>query len=134
MLKAGAAGYLTKEADAEEVVSAVRAVAAGEAVLSQDALLALLQHQALSDVSGVRRDTRPLDQLTARELEVLRLAARGMCNRDIGKLLNISQRTVGSHLEQVFSKFHVGSRTEAVSHALKTGILDIKDLGSDEWS
>ncbi|MGD8998191.1 MAG: response regulator transcription factor, partial [Anaerolineae bacterium] len=71
--------------------------------------------------------TIALDQLTEREIEVLRLAAKGMSNREIAQRLVISDRTVQTHLTNIFNKMGVGSRTEAVVHALRKGWITLED-------
>lgn len=127
-LEAGAAGYLLKDVSVDELVKAVRAVYAGESVL----------HPAITR-KVISRFARPgerqgpgnvLDQITERELEVLRLAARGMSNRDIARELDISMRTVQTHLSNVFNKMGVGSRTEAVMLGLRKGLITLEDTVS----
>ena len=125
-LEAGAAGYLLKDVQVDELVDAIRAVHAGESIL----------HPAIAR-KVVDRFARPqetlqtvqvaLDQLTERELEVLRLAAKGMSNREIAQELIISVRTVQTHLTNVFNKMGVGSRTEAVVHGLRKGLITLED-------
>jgi NarL family two-component system response regulator LiaR len=127
-LEAGAAGYLLKDVSVDELVKAVRAVYAGESVL----------HPAITR-KVISRFARPgtgpgkgsaLDQITERELEVLRLAARGMSNRDIARELEISMRTVQTHLSNVFNKMGVGSRTEAVMLGLRKGLITLEDTAT----
>jgi len=110
MLEAGARGYLSKAARGSELVAAVRAVAAGETVLSPHLAAEILR-------SGGR--TGPA--LTPRELDILRAAARGLGNKQIAAELGLSARTVQTHLTSVFAKLGVASRTEAVLHAIKLG-------------
>lgn len=110
MLEAGARGYLSKAARAHELVAAVRAVAAGETVLSPS-----VAAQVLSRGS----DATP--NLTPRELDMLRATARGLGNKQIAAELGVSARTVQSHLTRVFGKLGVASRTEAVLYAIKRG-------------
>ena len=124
LLEAGAAGYLLKDVRAHDLTEAIRAVNAGESVL----------HPVIAR-KVVDRFARPssdpsesaLDQLTEREMEVLRLAAKGMSNREIAQELVLSVRTVQGHLSNIFSKLQVGSRTEAVLHALRKGWLTLED-------
>jgi two-component system, NarL family, response regulator LiaR len=117
MLEAGAAGYLSKTSRGQEVVQAVRAAAAGESVFS-GAIGAQLTRRAL--LSGARS---PHTDLTPRELDVLRAAARGLGNKQIGQELGMSPRTVQTHLTRVFGKLGVASRTEAVLLALRDGLI-----------
>jgi len=110
MLEAGARGYLSKAARGHELVAAVRAVAAGETVLSP---------RVAPHVLGGASPTGP--PLTPRELDMLRAAARGLGNKQIAAELGVSPRTVQTHLTRVFGKLGVASRTEAVLEAMKRG-------------
>jgi len=113
-LQAGASGYLLKTASSAELVSAVHAVAAGENALSPSVAQKLVQ-RAL----GKEARDETIEPLTDRELEVLRLAAKGLGNKQIGAALSISDRTVQGHLANIYSKLHVTTRTEAVMFALR---------------
>ena len=121
MLDAGATGYLSKASRGQEVVQAVRAAAAGESVFS-GSIGAQLTRRALASSS---RST-PAD-LTPRELDVLRAAARGLGNKQIAQELGMSPRTVQTHLTRVFGKLGVVSRTEAVLLALREGLIQVLD-------
>jgi DNA-binding NarL/FixJ family response regulator len=125
LMEAGALGYLLKTAQATELVEAIRAVHLGEPVLSPDvaAKVARLWRRRRVDV---RRE--PAEPLTPREHEVLELAARGLRNRAIAARLVVSVRTVEGHLNSIFGKLGVSSRTEAVIHALAHGYVS---LGED---
>ena len=113
MLEAGATGYLAKTARGREVVEAVRTAAAGGTVLS-----ASIAARVLKRAAG---GTPPSPRLTAREMDVLRAAARGLSNKQIAAQLGLSARTVQTHLTSVFAKLGVASRTEAVLRALQAG-------------
>ena len=126
LLEAGAAGYLLKSARGEELVRAIRAVDAGESVLHPSVMARLLARAMRSKSDPTSRDDER--SLTQRELEVLRLAARGMSNKDIANELALSLPTVKAHLVNVFNKMGVGSRTEAVLQALGKGWLDLEDV------
>jgi len=126
ILEAGAAGYLTKSVFGDEVIHAVRGVAAGETVLSASVSQQIIKY-------AVRHITKPLqvnavEKITGRELEILRLAATGMSNKDIAQRLDLSESTVKGYLAEIFSKLNVGSRTEAVISALRSGLLSLDDL------
>jgi len=126
ILKAGAAGYLVKSAFGDEVIHAVRAVATGDMVLSPAIGQRLLKEAA-------RFPTRPVhleagEKLSARELEVLKLTARGLSNKDVASSLGIKLRTVKGHLADIFSKLRVASRTEAVIAGLQAGFLSLDDI------
>jgi len=111
-IEAGAAGYLLKDADPAAIVDAITRAAAGETVLSP----AL----ATRVIRGMRD---PLPRLTARELEVLRLLATGATNREIGRILFVTEATVKSHLVSVFGKLEVDSRSRAVHVARRRGLI-----------
>ena len=119
-LRSGANGYVLKTAEPEEIVAALRAVHEG-----QSALDPALLGKVMAYVSG-----RPLpgmvESLSAREIEVLRLAARGFTNKAIGVQLGISDRTVQGHLTNIFGKLDVASRTEAVTKAIQLGLVSVE--------
>jgi two-component system, NarL family, response regulator LiaR len=122
-LRAGAAGYLTKDTPIRELVTAVRLAYAGDGIIDRSAANNIIRH-LIADKNAKKGN---LD-LYPREIEVLKLTAKGMRNKEIAKELNISERTVQAHLSNIFSKLEVDSRTEAVLQALKEGWLDICDL------
>ena len=124
-LEAGAAGYLLKDVSVDELIRAIRAVHAGESVLHPAITRKLIDRFARSEERPSATDVS--DQITGRELEVLRLAARGMSNRDIARELDISVRTAQTHLSNVFNKMGVGSRTEAVVYGLRKGLITLED-------
>jgi NarL family two-component system response regulator LiaR len=125
LLEAGAAGYLLKNVRGRDLIEAIRAVNAGESVLHPAIARKVIDRFARP--SSEPTEERGLDQLTERELEVLKLAAKGMSNRDIARHLSLSIRTIQAHLSAVFSKMQVGSRTEAVVQALQKGWLTLED-------
>jgi two-component system, NarL family, response regulator LiaR len=125
LLEAGAAGYLLKNVGADALVKAIRAVAAGEAVLHPSVARRVVDRFARPNAARVGE--RSLEELTEREMEVLRLAARGLKNQEIAGQLSLSVRTVQTHLSNIFGKMGVGSRTEAVLEALKRGWLTLQD-------
>jgi DNA-binding NarL/FixJ family response regulator len=125
LLEGGAAGYLLKNVRADELVRAVRAVYAGESVLHPTIARKVLNRFAAPVPSHVKESV--LDHLSDRELEVLKLAARGMTNQEIADELVLSIRTVQTHLSNIFGKMGVGSRTEAVLQALRKGWLGLED-------
>jgi len=124
-LRAGAAGFLSKGARSSEILNAVTAIREGNSVLDPN-----LAYKILTElVSAGDSDSKPhLEALHDRELEVLKLAAKGMTNRAIADELFLSERTVQSHFANIFRKLNVGSRTEAVLRALKSGWLSPDDL------
>jgi DNA-binding NarL/FixJ family response regulator len=122
LLQAGADGYVLKTASGDELVRAVRTVHRGESALSPE-IASKVVRQVMS--GRPEKAAEQIEALTARELDVLRLAAQGMTNRQIGHELDISHRTVQGHLQSVYGKLNVGSRTEAVTEALRRGWIVI---------
>ena len=125
ILQAGAAGYLLKNARGSEVVDAVRRIYAGESVLHPAIAQKVLSHARRKMTSP---DEHPSASLTERELEVLRLAARGLSNREIAIELVVSPRTIQSHMANIFGKLQAGSRTEAVMVGLRQGWIALQDI------
>jgi DNA-binding NarL/FixJ family response regulator len=119
-LRAGARGYLTKDAGSEDIRTAILAVAAGEAALDP-----AVQHhvvQALADSPGAGRATELPDELTPREAEVLALIAEGLTNAEIAERLYVSTTTVKSHINHLFAKANLRDRAQAINYAYRTGI------------
>lgn len=125
-IDAGAAGYLLKNAQVRELVAAIRAVRAGETVL--DPTAARKVFGKLAYARGMPTPPKRVPYLHQRELEVLQLAAKGWTNKEIANSLGVSARTVQTHLVNIFAKLEVGSRTEAVLHALREGWLTLDDV------
>jgi len=125
LLEAGAAGYLLKDVRGQEVIDAVRAVRAGESVLHPVVARKALDHFVRSDNKTKAAQS---SLLTDREIEVLRSVARGRGNKEIAQDLNLSVRTVQAHLGNIFNKFKVSSRIEAVRSGLKNGFLTLEDI------
>jgi len=125
LLEAGAAGYLLKNVRGQEVIEAVRAVYAGESVLHPVVARKVLNRFVPSSREAKGREA---EELTDREMEVLKLAAKGLSNKDIAQELCLSVRTIQAHLGNIFGKLMVGSRTEAVVCGLKQGLLSLEDL------
>jgi DNA-binding NarL/FixJ family response regulator len=123
LLHAGADGYVLKTSNADELVRAVRMVHSGNPVLSPEVAGKVIQQVTGGKPAGA---VEQVEALTQRELDVLRLAARGLTNREIGHELGISHRTVQGHLASVYEKLGVNSRTEAVTEALKRGWIVIE--------
>jgi len=126
LLEAGAAGYLLKSVRSGELVDAVRALHAGESVLHPTIARKVMDYFVSSPGRGGRRE--PVETLTQREMDILRLVTRGMSNKEIAAELVLSMRTVQGHLRSIFGKLGVGSRTEAVVRALKEGWVTLHDV------
>ena len=120
-LAAGAGGYLLKTAEFEDLVKAIHTVASGQSALAPEVagkvVAQFTSGKSLPEVLANANDQ--FDGLTDRELGILRLVGKGLSNKQIGKELYISDRTVQAHLSNIFSKLGVSSRTEAVMHAVR---------------
>jgi DNA-binding NarL/FixJ family response regulator len=117
-LRSGAAGYLLKNAEPQELVRAVRAAHAGEALLDPVVAARLMESLAADGGRG------PLDRLTPREREVLILIARGFPNKRIARELTLSEKTVKTHVGHVLAKLGVSDRTQAAVIAVRAGLVD----------
>jgi len=126
MLEAGAAGYLLKNVTGDELISAVRAVYAGEPMIHPTVLRKLMTR--LKTPAAAKAPVEPQLPLSEREMEVLKVAAKGMSNKSIAQKLFISERTVQAHMRSIFNKLGVGSRSEATLYGLKKGWFTIEDL------
>ncbi|HEY5031642.1 MAG TPA: response regulator transcription factor [Actinomycetes bacterium] len=124
-IKAGATGYLLKEISIDEVATAIRAVAGGQSLISPAMASKLLTEFATLIKRDGDRQQVPAPRLTERELEVLRLVARGLNNRDIAKQLFISENTVKNHIRNILEKLQLHSRMEAVVYAVREKLLEI---------
>jgi DNA-binding NarL/FixJ family response regulator len=122
-VKNGASGYLLKDSSISEVANAVRVVKEGQSLISPSMATKLLDE--FKQISGGRRPDVPIPRLTDRELEVLRLVARGLNNRDIAKQLFISENTVKNHVRNILEKLQLHSRMEAVMYAVREKLLDL---------
>jgi NarL family two-component system response regulator LiaR len=122
-IKAGAAGYLLKDVEPNELADGIRAVHRGEALVHPSVAAKLMQEVA-SQSPRV-----PGGNLTERELEVLRLIARGMSNREIAKELTVSEKTVKTHVSNILAKLHLADRTQAALYAVRRGLADSGEDG-----
>ena len=119
-LRAGASGFVLKDDPPEQLVTAIRTVAAGEALLSP-----AITKRVIQQFGRLSRPTplRELDELTTREREIFRLIADGLSNAEIGRALYISETTVKTHVTHVFQKLNVRDRVQAVILAYRTGLV-----------
>jgi DNA-binding NarL/FixJ family response regulator len=113
-VRAGATGYLLKDTNADELRRAVKAAAAGQVQLSPEAATRLMRE--------VRAPEKP-ESLTERETDVLKLLAKGQANKEIARELAIGEKTVKTHVSSILAKLGVQSRTQAVLHAMKAGLI-----------
>ena len=135
MLRAGASGYITKQAAADELVAGINAVAAGNVYLQPALARWLLEdYQRLARQARVQPRTQDdgveevvsLETLSARERQVLELVAQGFNNQQIAEKLNLSHKTVARHRERIMSKLKMHSRTELVKFAIRTGLVSLE--------
>lgn len=124
LLQAGASGYLLKTAPASELIRSIRQVQAGESPLSP-AIARKVVARLNAGASPTAEEAAGPDALTPRELEILQFLAQGMNNRDIAEALYISDRTVQTHLTNIFAKMQVSSRLEAVLKGIRLGWLTL---------
>jgi two-component system NarL family response regulator len=124
-IKAGASGYLLKEISIDEVASAIRAVHGGQSLISPSMASKLLTEFATLIKRGDDRQQIPAPRLTERELEVLKLVAKGLNNRAIAEQLFISENTVKNHVRNILEKLQLHSRMEAVVYAVREKLLEI---------
>ena len=131
-LKAGAAGFLLKDAGPEQLIEAIRAVSSGDAVVAPSTTRRLIDRfvQHIPDEEA-QKDTA-LDTLTARESEVLKLVARGMSNGEIAGRLYVSEATVKTHVGRILSKLGLRDRVQAVVFAYETGLIRSGQNGDAE--
>lgn len=122
-VKSGASGYLLKDSSIDEVAQAVRVVADGQSLISPSMAAKLIDE--FKQMSRPERDHVPGLRLTERELEVLRLVAKGLNNREIAKQLFISENTVKNHVRNMLEKLQLHSRMEAVMYAVREKLLDL---------
>jgi two-component system NarL family response regulator len=124
-IKAGAMGYLLKEISIDEVAADIRAVYGGQSLISPSMASKLLSEFAAMIKNKDDRPQLPTPRLTDREMEVLRLVAKGMNNRDIAQQLYISENTVKNHIRNILEKLQLHSRMEAVVYAVREKLLEI---------
>ncbi|MFL6132236.1 MAG: response regulator [Nocardioidaceae bacterium] len=121
-VKNGASGYLLKDSSIDEVAQAIRVVADGQSLISPSMAIKLLDE--FKQMSRSDRQQVPTPKLTDRELEVLKLVAQGLNNREIAKRLFISENTVKNHVRNILEKLQLHSRMEAVMYAVREKLLD----------
>jgi NarL family two-component system response regulator LiaR len=122
-IKAGALGYLLKDSGPQELVQAIRLVYRSEPSLDPS-----IARKVLAELSSPPKKPLTPDPLTVRELEILRLVAQGMSNKEIAGTLVIAEETVHAHVSNILNKLHLASRTQAALYALKEGIASVDDI------
>lgn len=121
-IQAGADGYMTKDRASDEVVEAVRAAYAGEILLPREVVFEIAQRVAIARRQGVVQST--IEELTPRELEVLRALSEGLSSKDICKRLYIAPNTLRTHVQNIMNKLRVHSKLEAVAFALRHRLVE----------
>jgi DNA-binding NarL/FixJ family response regulator len=125
-IKAGAQGYLLKDAELEDLSVAIRTVHAGKTIITPDLAQKMLNtFQGGVSPTGGKRLVPPL---TDRELDVIRALAQGKSDRQIAHSLGISEKTVNNHTSNIYRKLHLFDRTQAVIYAVREGIIDVEEL------
>jgi NarL family two-component system response regulator LiaR len=125
-VKAGALGYLLKDSTPDQLLEAIRQVYKGEPSLEPSIARKVLQELSHPGTAGAVTPTT--DPLTERELEVLRLIAQGMSNKEIASSIFVAEWTVRSHVSNILGKLHVASRTQAALYALRSGLASLDDV------
>src|SRR5919202_2808465 len=120
-VKAGAISYLLKDVQPEELARAIRAAQRNEAVLHSEVAAKLMQ-----EFTAPRPTDDPVEQLTEREMDVLRLIAKGQSNKEIADTLIISEKTVKTHVSNILSKLHLADRTQAAIYALRQRLVPME--------
>jgi DNA-binding NarL/FixJ family response regulator len=119
-LKVGASGYILKDSQADSIVSSILAVAAGERVMS-----GAVASRVLEMLTGSTTTQQSYDGLTVREIEILKMLASGMANKQIAYKLTISDKTVRNHVSNMYEKLHINDRSQAVLYAVRKGLVEV---------
>jgi DNA-binding NarL/FixJ family response regulator len=119
-LKVGASGYILKDSQADAIVSSILAVAAGERVMS-----GAVASRVLEMLTGTTTPKEFYDGLTAREIEILKMLASGMANKQIAYKLKISEKTVRNHVSNMYEKLQIYDRSQAVLYAVRKGLVEV---------
>jgi NarL family two-component system response regulator LiaR len=121
-IKAGASGYLLKDTTPGQLITAIRDVHSG-----QSSLHPAIARKLIGEIAGPPADgVAPVEALTRREIEVLKLVAQGYSNQEIAGQLHLSERTVGKHVSNILDKLHLANRTQAALYALREGLASLE--------
>jgi NarL family two-component system response regulator LiaR len=126
-IKAGALGYLLKDTGPQELVQAIHQVRRGEPSLDPT-----IARKVLAEISSPPPQPAAPTLLTEREVEILRLVAQGLANKEIARKLTITEETVHTHVGKILAKLHLASRTQAALYALKEGLASLDDIPGEE--
>ncbi len=127
-IKVGARGYMLKDADANDLIDAIRRVAAGQTLLNAEMAASILDEFRKVGELPEHPDHK-ISELTEREEDILRLLAQGASNQEIAQSLGVSEKTVRNRLSEIFSKLRLNNRTQAALYALREGIATLQDNG-----
>ena len=119
-LKAGASGYVLKDSEAAAIVPCILAVVAGERVMA-----GAVTNRVLEMLTGATPSKESDDGLTAREVEILKMLASGLINKQIANRLKLSENTVRNHVSKIFEKLHIYDRSQTVLYAVRKGLIEI---------
>lgn len=119
-LRAGASGYVLKDAEAAAIVTSILAVVAGEYVMA-----GAVANRVLEMLTGSTKSKESDDGLTAREVEILKMLATGLINKQIAYRLKLSENTVRNHVSNIYEKLHIYDRSETVMYAVRKGLIEI---------
>ncbi len=125
-IKAGARGYLLKDADANDLIDAIRRVGEGETLLNAELAASILDEFRKVEMLPEHPE-HTLSELTEREADILRLVAQGTSNQEIAEALAVSEKTVRNRLSEIFSKLRLNNRTQAALYALREGLASLQD-------
>jgi len=126
LVKAGATGYLLKDSDSSQIVKAIKIVARGESLIHPSVASKIL-HEFSSLAEGKGQPVKKKAQeLSDREIEVLKLVAEGKTNKEIANVLNLSEKTIKNHVRNIFHKLQVYDRTQAAMHGLRKGLIQLE--------
>ena len=128
LIEAGAAGYMLKNVRGNQLIDAIRAVHSGESILQPSTTRRVIDQLNKTNAIISEEELSLSHSLTEREMKVLKLAAKGVSNKDIADKLYLSSRTVQTHLSNIFKKLNVASRTEAILFGLKRGWFYMEEL------
>ena len=129
-IKVGARGYMLKDADANDLIDAIKRVADGETLLNAEMAASILDEFKKVKEELPEHESHKLSELTEREAAILRLLAKGASNQEIAEALSVSEKTVRNRLSEIFSKLRLNNRTQAALYALREGIASLPEKRS----
>jgi len=125
LVRAGATGYLLKDSDSAQIISAIRSISKGESLIHPSVASKILAEFSLLSEGKGKKQARTEHDLTEREITVLRLVADGKTNKEIANDLDLSDKTVKNHVRNIFHKLQVYDRTQAAILAIRKGLIEL---------